>query len=51
MSYVRKLRQLCESTVQAFRKDRQKVLNISMEVIGAYGVGEVQFSDPSVRAV
>jgi hypothetical protein len=51
MSYVRKLRQVCDSIVQAFRKDRQKILNISMEVSGAYSVGEVQFADLSVRAV
>ena len=49
--YVWKLRQVCESTVQAFRKDTQKILNISMEVSGAYSVGEVQFAYPSVRAV
>ena len=51
MSYVWKLKQVCDSTVQAFRKDRQKILYISMEVSGAYSVGEVQFADPSVRAV
>jgi len=40
-----------DSTVQAVRKDRQKILNISMEANGAYSVGEVQFTDPSDRAV
>jgi hypothetical protein len=51
MSYVRKLRQVGDSTVQAYRKKGQNILNISMEVSGTYPVCEGQFADPSILAV